>query len=91
MLYVHISSGNTISGQSIGGNSTYWLHIKSILESNHAPDIKEGMLADAIHRQNVDTVPSTPASMSDHLASETMALYNDGLLNDLDVPLTYGK
>mmetsp|Transcript_27820 Transcript_27820/g.50757 ORF Transcript_27820/g.50757 Transcript_27820/m.50757 type:complete len:546 (+) Transcript_27820:146-1783(+) len=85
--------GHTLDGQSIGGNSDYWTQqIKPILDAGgDNPFAMEDDLFNVIHAQQIAGNLSAPVSVSLLLANETMKLYNDGLLNELDTALTLGR
>lgn len=80
--------GHTTSGQSLTSNGVYWKEIKSILDAGPPAggDWKD------MRRALFDVI--APANMNNEVAaklsSETMKLYNRGLLYDLDAPLELG-
>lgn len=81
--------GHTTSGESLTSDDAYWRAIKAILESGRDQDAMTNALAATIrsgHGQRQDY--STNAVL---LATETMNLYNKGLLNSLDTPLRRGR
>lgn len=81
--------GHTTSGLSIGEDDSYWMKIKSILESGGELDIMEELLYDAIYAANADH--PEPGMVATTLANETTKLYKNGLLYDLDTPLSLGR
>jgi hypothetical protein len=83
--------GHTTSHQSIGENGEYWLKIKSILDGGGDTSLMLANLKATIHHRNVLSDPYTTESITDLLARETIQLYNDGLLNNLDTPLIFGR
>ena len=74
-------------GKSLTGNADYWLSIKSIL-ANGDSEMKEE-LYNVTYEANKRH--SGAEEVANTLTSELMLLYNQGLLNDLDTPLTHGK
>ncbi len=76
--------GHTTSGHSIGGNSTYWDGIKSILENNKNNKFEE--LYNIIYETNYQN-----KEVAQSLTSGVIDLYQSSLLNDLDTPMQYGK
>lgn len=85
--------GQTTSALSIGGDDTYWLRIKSILEAGTNDTVMESDLYEAIYAANSQKVwlnESEPDVVATTLANETMKLYAAGLLDNLDRPLRLG-
>ena len=82
--------GHTTSGASIGSNDAYWLEVKGILEGD--PNVMEDMLYDAIYAANSGVSSGAELEVvASTLTNETMKLYNGGLLNNLDTPLSLGR
>ena len=80
--------GHTTSRSSLTKNETYFLDIKRVLEDRDDPAIMESKLLNIIEsgRNKV-----SESGMRANLAKETMNLYNQGLLTDLDTPLSLGR
>ena len=80
--------GHTTSRSSLTKNETYFLDIKRVLEDGDDPAIMESKLLNIIEsgRNKV-----SESGMRANLAKETMNLYNQGLLTDLDTPLSLGR
>jgi hypothetical protein len=76
--------GHSTSGHSIGGNSTYWDEIKSILENNKDNKFEE--LYNIIYETNHQN-----KEVAQSLTSGVIDLYQSSLLNNLDTPMQYGK
>ena len=79
--------GFTTRGQSLTGSADYWLSIKSIL-TNGTSTMKDE-LYNVIYEANQRK--SGAMEVANTLTNELMHLYDQGLLNDLDAPLTFGK
>ena len=79
--------GHTTSGQSIGKNGDMWQSIKGIIENGG--DAMEDDLELVIRNANVAV--DSIGIVSPTEAAGLVALYNDGLLNNLDNPLTFGN
>lgn len=80
--------GQTTSRSSLTKNDTYWLDIKQVLEEGGDTAITESKLLNIIGSGRNKTSES---SVRVNLAKETMNLYNQGLLRDLDTPLSLGR
>jgi len=80
--------GHTTSRQSLTKNETYFLDIKKLFEDGDDPAIMESKLLNIIESGGRKVSES---SVKANLAKETMNLYNQGLLNDLDTPLSLGS
>jgi len=80
--------GHTTSRQSLTKNETYFLDIKQVLEDGGDPAIMESKLLNIIEsgRNKV-----SESGVRANLVKETMNLYNQGLLTDLDTPLSLGS
>ena len=80
--------GHSTSRQSLTKNETYFLDIKQVLEDGDDPAIMESKLLNIIEsgRNKV-----SESGVRANLAKETMNLYNQGLLTDLDTPLSLGR
>ena len=76
--------GHTTSGQSLTSNGVYWKEIKGILEAGGDWKDMRRALFDVIAPANKNN------EVAANLSSETMKLYNRGLLYDLDAPLELG-
>eukprot|EP00986_Skeletonema_menzelii_P019181 scaffold27080_cov234-Skeletonema_menzelii.AAC.4 len=79
--------GYATRGQSLTGNADYWLSIKSIL-TNGTSTMKDE-LYNVIYEANQRK--SGTMEVANTLTNELMHLYDQGLLHDLDAPLTFGK
>ena len=82
--------GHSTSERSLTGNDTYWLDIKQLLEDEVDPAIMESKLQSIIKAGQLVQHEFTESVMI-NLANETMKLYNQGLLNDLNTPLSLGR
>lgn len=80
--------GHSTSRQSLTKNETYFLNIKQVLEDGGDPAIMESKLLNIIEsgRNKV-----SESGVRANLVKETMNLYNQGLLSDLDTPLSFGR
>jgi hypothetical protein len=82
--------GHSTSERSLTGNDTYWLDIKQLLEDEVDLAIMESKLQSIIKAGQLVQHEFTESVMI-NLANETMKLYNQGLLNDLNTPLSLGR
>jgi len=80
--------GYTTTGQSLTGNADYWIAMKSILTNGDSNMTDQ--LYDVIYEANSSRKNGTE-EVASTLTNELMHLYNQGLLNDLDTPLKFGK
>jgi hypothetical protein len=79
--------GYTTNGGSLTGDTDYWITIKSILtngDSNMKDKLYNVTYEANKRKDGAEEVANT-------LTNELINLYNQGLLNDLDTPLTFGK
>jgi hypothetical protein len=87
--------GHTTSSQSLTSNAKYWKRLKSILErgGNHLDTTTmKDKLYNAIYNANYyEYNDNTNEQVATTLTNGIMELYNSSLLNDLDVPLKFGK
>lgn len=81
--------GYTTRRQSLTGNATYWMSIKSILTNEEDHLKMKTELYDVIYEANERKGGAEEVANS--LTNELMHLYHQGLLNDLDAPLAMGK
>ena len=81
--------GHATSGESLTSTSDYWNNVKSILDTSGELSIMEKELFDVVYEANLK-LPN-PETVATTIVNETLKLYSAGLLDNLDVPLTYGR
>ncbi len=80
--------GFTTQRGSLTGDADYWIAIKSIL-TNGDSNMKDELYNVTYEANNGRK--GGAEEVANTLTNELMHLYNQGLLNDLDTPLTFGK
>lgn len=90
--------GHSTSSQSLGAilnkeaNSQYWFDMKAILEAaNESNEEREAALFDSVYQAHANRDFENAAEIAGTLARETMQLYREGLLADLDSPPDLGS
>ena len=90
--------GHSTSSESLGAemnkedSSQYWFDMKTILEAaNRSSEEREAALYDTVYRAHEHYFERAAAEIAGTLARETMQLYEEGLLDNLDSQLDLGS